>query len=55
VISQDFVFQLIVVDDDSRDGTRELLNNLNNEKIKTIFHEFNQGKGAAHHTGFKEA
>ena len=42
VISQDFVFQLIVVDDDSRDGTRELLNNLNNEKIKTIFHEFHQ-------------
>ena len=55
VVSQDFVNQLIVVDDGSTDGTRELLNNLNHEKLKIIYHEFNQGKGAAHHTGFKEA
>jgi glycosyltransferase involved in cell wall biosynthesis len=55
VVSQDFVNQLIVVDDGSTDGTRELLNNLNHEKLKIIYHEFNQGKGAALHTGFKEA
>ena len=55
VVALDFVNQLVVVDDGSTDGTREILKNLNNEKIKIIFHEINQGKGAALHTGFKEA
>jgi glycosyltransferase involved in cell wall biosynthesis len=55
VISLDFVNQLVIVDDGSTDGTREILKNLNHEKIKIIFHEVNQGKGAALHTGFKEA
>ena len=39
VISQDFVNQLIVVDDGSTDGTRELLNNLNNETINLNFYD----------------
>jgi glycosyltransferase involved in cell wall biosynthesis len=55
VVSLNFVNQLVVVDDGSTDGTREILKNLNNEKLKIIFHEMNQGKGAALHTGFKEA
>ena len=55
VVALDFVNQLVVVDDGSTDGTRDILKNLNNEKIKIIFHEINQGKGAALHTGFKEA
>ena len=37
VVSLDFVNQLVVVDDGSTDGTREILKNLNNEKIKIIF------------------
>ncbi len=40
--------QIIVVDDFSSDGTREkLMNNYNDKIHKLIFHEKNQGKGAA--------
>jgi len=39
--------EIIVVDDGSTDGTRELLNTLKNDKIKVVFHEKNQGKGGA--------
>ena len=55
VLSLEFVNQLVIVDDGSTDGTREILKKLEEEKIKIIFHEINQGKGAALHTGFKEA
>ena len=55
VVSLDFVNQLVIVDDGSTDGTRQILNKLNHEKIKVVFHEVNQGKGAALHTGFKIA
>ena len=55
VLSLEFVNQLVIVDDGSTDGTREILKKLKEEKIKIIFHEINQGKGAALHTGFKEA
>lgn len=51
-------YEIIVVDDDSTDGTRKLLEsriqNLES-KIKIIFQERNQGKGAALRRGFKEA
>ena len=55
VVALNFVNQLVVVDDGSTDGTREILKSLNHEKVKIILHEINQGKGAALHTGFKEA
>ena len=47
--------EIIIVDDCSTDGTRELLKNLNDDKIKVLYHEFNKGKGAALRTGFKSA
>ena len=47
--------EIIVVDDCSTDGTRELLKNLNDDTIKVLYHDFNKGKGAALRTGFKSA
>ena len=48
--------EIIIVGDFSNDGTRELLQNgLAKEVDKVVYHEFNQGKGAALRTGFKHA
>ncbi len=47
--------EIIVVDDCSTDGTRELLENLNDNEVKIIYHDTNKGKGAALRTGFKNA
>jgi glycosyltransferase involved in cell wall biosynthesis len=47
--------EIILVDDCSVDGTRDLLKRLQETEpdLKIIFHEHNQGKGAALSTGFK--
>jgi glycosyltransferase involved in cell wall biosynthesis len=48
--------ELIIVDDCSTDSTRDYLNTLNGqETIKVVFHDINQGKGAALRTGFSQA
>ena len=46
--------ELIIVDDFSTDGTRERLEELAKvqEDVKVIYHDCNQGKGAALRTGF---
>lgn len=44
--------EIILIDDYSTDGTRDLYKNYN---YKVLYHEYNQGKGAALRTGFKEA
>ncbi len=45
--------EIIVIDDCSTDGTRQLLQGINNKIVKIFFHDRNQGKGAALRTGFK--
>lgn len=47
--------QIIIVDDGSSDGTREILSNLKNSDIKILFHVKNMGKGAALRTGISHA
>ncbi len=44
--------EIILIDDYSTDGTRELYKELN---YKVLYHDKNMGKGAALRTGFKEA
>jgi len=47
-----FQKEVIIVDDGSTDGTRDILEKLEN-KYKIIYHHKNQGKGAAIRTGLK--
>ena len=47
--------QIIVVDDGSTDGTRELLQGLRADDLTVLLHERNRGKGAALATGFAAA
>jgi glycosyltransferase involved in cell wall biosynthesis len=48
--------EIIIVDDCSRDGTRDLLRTEIAPLVdKVLFHEVNQGKGAALRTGFRAA
>jgi glycosyltransferase involved in cell wall biosynthesis len=48
--------EIIVVDDGSQDGTRDILKDLDGrEKVRVILHEKNQGKGAALRTGMNAA
>ena len=46
--------EVIIVDDNSTDGTKEILNNKISPLVeRIIYHEINQGKGAALRTGFE--
>lgn len=47
--------EIIVVDDGSTDGTREILKGLQNDRIRVILHEKNTGKGGAIRTGLAAA
>jgi glycosyltransferase involved in cell wall biosynthesis len=56
VLAVPFDIELVIVDDCSRDGTREILAELARDpRVRVILHERNQGKGAALRTGFAAA
>jgi glycosyltransferase involved in cell wall biosynthesis len=50
------VYEIVIVDDGSKDGTRDVLKTLDGKDgVRVILHEKNQGKGAAVRTGMKAA
>ena len=53
VNSVDYNKEIILIDDFSTDGTRKILNKYENKQgFKVLYHNRNQGKGAALRTGF---
>jgi glycosyltransferase involved in cell wall biosynthesis len=55
VLASPFVGQLIIVDDGSTDGTRDLLRQLSDPRVEVYFNETNMGKGSSLAKGFKQA
>ena len=57
VLKQPFRIELLIVDDGSKDGTRDILPELAIQypQVRVILQEHNQGKGAALRRGFQEA
>ena len=56
VQAMDIADEIIVIDDGSTDGTREILSELDGkDPIQVLHHEKNQGKGAALRTGIQAA
>ena len=56
VQATDLANEIVVVDDGSVDGTRDLLKKLDGKKhVRVIMHDKNQGKGAAVRTGLDAA
>lgn len=54
VLEQPFDIELVLVDDGSRDSSREIMRELEEAHpgVRCIFHEVNKGKGGALSTGF---
>jgi glycosyltransferase involved in cell wall biosynthesis len=56
VEAQEIATEILVIDDGSTDGTRDILAAMNEEGgLRIILHDRNRGKGAAVRTGFQNA
>lgn len=55
VLASSLVAEVILVDDGSTDGTRELYTEITDPRVQVLLHDKNQGKGAALRTGFAAA
>jgi glycosyltransferase involved in cell wall biosynthesis len=55
VLESPHTAELVIVDDGSTDGTRDLLGTFTDSRVKVLLQPVNQGKGAAIRRGFQEA
>jgi glycosyltransferase involved in cell wall biosynthesis len=56
VKAEEIATEILVIDDGSNDGTRDILGNLDQDnQLRVFLHDSNQGKGAAVRTGFQNA
>ncbi|MGE0879003.1 MAG: glycosyltransferase family 2 protein [Acidimicrobiia bacterium] len=55
VLDSGWVGEVIIVDDGSKDGTRDILASLDDARVRVLLQPVNQGKGAALRRGFSEA
>jgi glycosyltransferase involved in cell wall biosynthesis len=55
VLAVPYKKEIIIIDDGSTDGTREIIREISHPEVRTLFHEKNSGKGSALQTGFTNA
>ncbi len=55
VLESPHVSEIIVVDDGSSDGTRDILAKIKNDRVQIYYHDRNKGKGAAVRTAISHA